>query len=900
MDSASNARVDRRAVRFLSITVVVLGCFLLIGAVLTLSVSSLPAYADEDTVQRQKTLLGPESGPLTDVSISGPTTGDVGVGYGFTATVRPVSATMPIAYVWRTTDQSPVTDTGNRITGTVVYTWTTPGTKTLVVTATNAVAAASTIFTVTITQGTTPPMMATLWGPKAGGTNNPVWIASRVDPLTATLPMTYVWQTDGQKPLTFVRTPTYDSEWSGRGGFNGQWTWASFTWETVGPKVITFTATNAGGVVTATHTVAISLSPVVVITGPVMGQVTTTYTFTAAITPITTSLPIYYSWKATEQPYTNRTGEISDTITYTWSTSGTKVIQVWVHNQNGWSEDALLFEIPTPWPPLSPTIESSGSGDWNSPTTWNLSRTPVLSDVVLIHAGHTVTTAAPLGVESLVNRGTLLSTGGVPLIITATNVLSNSGLIRAGDGLVSVTTLDVSAPNWHPACNGTGGMPGAPIIISASWTYNNGVIQAGNGVNGGSGGDVTWAPTPNTTLWNDTGGVIRGGDGGNGTSGGGGGPGGDVTITGKPIDNDGLIQAGDGGDGDQCGGDGGSTYIFGENTTNTGDIYAGDGGDTTDNLATAHGGDGGDTEVWGKFFTGSGFLINLGDIAAGDGGDGSPTATTNPQHAGCGGDLTLMAMPNVFLSGGTHAAGVGGIPSAGGRRCAGGRVMIDPASISLMGSGTRITGLNVSIYGGDDWTLDLKNLNSEVVSATGHITLAVGSGGVIDLSGNTSRILQAGGQVRLYADRIILDPGVPLFALAGTNVITGPGRILRHVSVVAPRQVSVRPGDEAQLTFTVLNAGAVTDTFTLSAANSASWSMSGLPASITIGGLDHRDVTLTVTVPAGASDGSVGEVTFVATSQTDADAKAQEDTLMVVQARREFRIYLPLILRHSQ
>ena len=73
----------------------------------------------------------------------------------------------------------------------------------------------------------------------------------------------------------------------------------------------------------------------VVIAGPTAGFVQTGYTFTATVSPITTTLPITYVWQATEQLSMTNTGSLSDTVTFTWTTSGPQSIIVKAINEGG-------------------------------------------------------------------------------------------------------------------------------------------------------------------------------------------------------------------------------------------------------------------------------------------------------------------------------------------------------------------------------------------------------------------------------------------------------------------------------------------------------------------------------------------------------------------------------------
>ena len=62
--------------------------------------------------------------PPAAVSIAGPFVGVIDTAYTFTATVSPLTATVPITYFWQATGQSPIMHTGSELSDTVVFTWT--------------------------------------------------------------------------------------------------------------------------------------------------------------------------------------------------------------------------------------------------------------------------------------------------------------------------------------------------------------------------------------------------------------------------------------------------------------------------------------------------------------------------------------------------------------------------------------------------------------------------------------------------------------------------------------------------------------------------------------------------------------------------------------------------------
>jgi hypothetical protein len=145
---------------------------------------------------------------------------------------------LPITYEWRATGQEPLTRVGG-LDDAVVYAWDLAGTKTITVTATNAEGSLSDVhpFIVAI-----PPAAVDIAGPPTGTVGAANTFQAAVAPITATTPLTYVWQATGQEPVTRV------------GGLNDTLAW---TWTAPGTYSLTVTAANIGGEVVGTHALAI-------------------------------------------------------------------------------------------------------------------------------------------------------------------------------------------------------------------------------------------------------------------------------------------------------------------------------------------------------------------------------------------------------------------------------------------------------------------------------------------------------------------------------------------------------------------------------------------------------------------------------------------------------------------
>ena len=98
------------------------------------------------------------------------------------------------------------------------------------------------------------------------------------------------------------------------------------------------------------------------ITGPSSGLVTHPYTFTAQISPITTTLPVTYAWTATGQTPVTVTHNLTDTQTFTWTVPGVQEMEVKVIHAVGVITATHSITITTPTPPPTPTPSPTPPG----------------------------------------------------------------------------------------------------------------------------------------------------------------------------------------------------------------------------------------------------------------------------------------------------------------------------------------------------------------------------------------------------------------------------------------------------------------------------------------------------------------------------------------------------------
>ncbi|OQX26071.1 MAG: hypothetical protein BWK80_12410 [Desulfobacteraceae bacterium IS3] len=269
------------------------------------------------------------------------------------------------------------------------------------------------------------------------------------------------------------------------------------------------------------------------------------------------------------------------------------------------------------------------------------------------------------------------------------------------------------------------------------------------------------------------------------------------------------------------GGDGGNVQIYGEEITNEGvigpvcnDYTYGNNGGQARSVNTAQGGNGGNTVI-----VGTGMVINkkTGKISGGNGGN--VYGSSGIRTPGKAGNLTFsapVAVQNGIL-----------------RSCGGG-IDYEP-SISVSGADARIEGKDIRIFGGENWVLDLSNVGTDAISATDTITLALGTGGTINLKGSAGIRLRAGVSVKIFADSILTDEGVSLKDIIDApEIITEPAKIIRDVVLNAPKQIQGHPGESVQIQFCLINNSPVADSYLVEIRNAEGEILNALSSSAEI------------------------------------------------------------------
>jgi hypothetical protein len=474
------------------------------------------------------------------------------------------------------------------------------------------------------------------------------------------------------------------------------------------------------------------------------------------------------------------------------------------------------------------TVQSKASGDWDDAATWNPAAVPKPYDVVKINPVHTITApSSTIKITSLCNNGALHGSSGSQLSVIATDFIVNAGSVIGADGTEAFSISSAAYASARPA-SGVFFMAGQDIENTET-----GVIMGGKG---GLDSTVSW-------------------------------------FTGQ------FIHA--------KGANGGSVILLGTNIVNKGDI--GPMSNSQSGTPNSAGGFGGEAN---NFETTA--LQNYGDATGGAGGGVFIQATYSFfNHAGgriCsgnGGQATVGGPSGLF----TATGGVAGsnfisapITAQAGELCngTGGLTFWDP-EMAMTDSNATIHGAkNITIFGGDGWSLDLSDLGSGALSATDTITIAVGKGSVVDLRGNNNKIFDTN-HLKIFSDFVRLDNGQTLESMANASLIeTGPAKILYAVTVVTTSQLEARRGS-ISVEFSVMNGGPAEDIYTLSVADSQGWIINA-PRFVLVNALSTETRNFTLDIPADRVRNN--RITITASSLSDPGTEAIAELVVTSRDRQ--------------
>jgi CSLREA domain-containing protein len=248
--------------------------------------------------------------PLSDVTLDGPTSGDVGSTYSYTATATPISATLPISYSWLAAGQAPVVHT-NGLTDTASFTWDAPGSYTVTIIASNVFSTVTDTLVIVIDEVPVSGLEADNDGPTPLGL--PTYFTTTI---TAGSNVSYTWDFG-----------------DGKMGYGGTF---SHTYAAAGSYTAVVTATNTVDQQSATTTVLVeeSISGLAAINdGPTALGIPTHFTAT-----VTAGSNVSYTWDLGDDQI-----GLGETPSHTYAVTGTYTATVTA--TNAVSEQVMVTRV---------------------------------------------------------------------------------------------------------------------------------------------------------------------------------------------------------------------------------------------------------------------------------------------------------------------------------------------------------------------------------------------------------------------------------------------------------------------------------------------------------------------------------------------------------------------------
>ncbi len=372
--------------------------------------------------------------PPLMVGITGATAGLINQNYAFVAHTGPLTTTQPLTYTWQADGQASQVHTNGIINDTAVFNWTTEGTHYVTVTVQNQAGQQSSSYQILMTRVASPPQSVVIIGPTLGALDTEYNFSAQVSLNTTTQPLTYTWQATDQTAV--IQTDNLSDT-------------VSFTWNTLGKKVVTVIAENGAGRVATSRTITIKASAIpqppktIKISGATAGLVNSSYTFKAEVSPSIADQPLTYYWtvEGQSEPTTHQDKGLSDEATFIWNTPGTYRINLTVSNESGSTSqifNVVITELPEP--PLAVTISGATAGLVNRPYTFTATTSPITTTQPLNYVWQANGQAQQSHLGEIINDAATFTWDKEGVYAITVTVRNGAGIVT-GTAWLSITTV---------------------------------------------------------------------------------------------------------------------------------------------------------------------------------------------------------------------------------------------------------------------------------------------------------------------------------------------------------------------------------------------------------------------------------------------------------------------------
>lgn len=423
--------------------------------------------------------------PPSQVSLQAPLIAESETDITLTASVTPLDVSGPITYTWRAVDHDEISQTftlpPDLISNSQVYNWEYTAPQTVAVLVENKWGRAVDFVSIEVV---TSPDAVNIEGPAIGVVNTAYDFTAVVDPIEATGPLTYTWESTGS-PASLVHVS--DSQDVG-----------AFSWSTPGSKHVAVIVENTDNFAPSRfdllpltimedspNTAPVTLS----LSGPESGLTDTPYRFVAEIEPIDATQPIEYTWELSGRPPITQMNGANDSLNITWSEGGTFDVTVTASNAYGSVSGQATIVIYAPITSVAVSGPSIGLPD--TLYEFTAAAVPVTATQPVTFTWYTPETAQELVVGGISSSKSYSWTVGTRVVaVTAENewgAFTQPVIIEIGEMVtdVSLTGPGIGALGVDQEFVASVLPAGALTPITYTWSATNRptVVQAGDQTN---------------------------------------------------------------------------------------------------------------------------------------------------------------------------------------------------------------------------------------------------------------------------------------------------------------------------------------------------------------------------------------------------------------------------------
>ena len=209
--------------------------------------------------------------------------------------------------------------------------------------------------------------------------------------------------------------------------------------------------------------------------GPDLGSVDVPYTFAANVAPVTATMPVSYTWEATDQGSAGSSNGLSDARSYTWALPGTKTITVTAYN--GVAPISATHTVVIARPVTTATLVGPAIGETGVTQTFTATAEPAAATPPLTYVfdGDELTPSTRSGGATATAGLTWATAGTKTVTVTVSNAVGTASAattIYIEEAIAGLTASNDGPTNLGDSTRLVAQLGGGTDVVYA-WTFGD-------------------------------------------------------------------------------------------------------------------------------------------------------------------------------------------------------------------------------------------------------------------------------------------------------------------------------------------------------------------------------------------------------------------------------------------